>query len=99
MRKEEGIRTLNINRLSAMRTAIPVPRSECDSETPVLQRDTAGTKPAVGVIEGRWMTRHNCRKCRTELGEHTQAVETLASNGRRPPATTLAGLYSNVEFW
>ena len=52
-RKEEGRCTLNIDGLSAMGAAIPVSRSECDNEIPVLQSATARTKPAIGVIVGR----------------------------------------------
>jgi hypothetical protein len=57
-RKEERIRTLNINRLSAMGAAIPVSRSECDNEIIVLQGATTCAEPAIGIIIGRWIRKH-----------------------------------------
>jgi hypothetical protein len=87
-RKEERIRTLNINRLSAMGAAIPVSRSECHNEIIVLQGATACAEPAIGIIIGRWIRSILSQVQGRELGEHTAAVEGLASTGRRPPAAT-----------
>ena len=90
-RKEEGRCTLNIDGLSAMGAAgaIPVSRSECGNEIAVLQRATARTKPAIGVIEGRWITKHNCRERKTENEENIpRPLKDWPPPGGDPPATT-----------